>query len=136
MSSSLTNEPEQVVEPSGSGSATRHAFLRPMPGEQRPASEAGEQEENTTNEREILGRLFAEKTGESSRRPDVSVVGLRLANFVIEELIGRGGMGAVFRAVDERLNRVVALKILSPVHSRDPAAVERFKNEAPRRRPP
>ncbi|HUG89671.1 MAG TPA: protein kinase [Planctomycetaceae bacterium] len=56
--------------------------------------------------------------------------GTRLDHFVIEERIGVGGMGAVFRAVDQRLQRVVALKVLAPVMSRDPGAVQRFQNEA------
>ncbi|MBI3865447.1 MAG: serine/threonine protein kinase [Planctomycetia bacterium] len=38
-------------------------------------------------------------------------------------------MGAVFRALDTRLNRVVALKVLPPSLSRDPLIVQRFKNE-------
>jgi serine/threonine-protein kinase len=38
-------------------------------------------------------------------------------------------MGAVFRALDTRLNRVVALKVLPPALSRDPLIVQRFKNE-------
>ena len=58
------------------------------------------------------------------------VAGLQLAHFVLEERIGRGGMGAVFRAIDQQLDRVVALKVLAPEHSRDPAAVQRFHNEA------
>ncbi len=67
--------------------------------------------------------------------PEVShdaepVAGTRLGHFVIEEQIGRGGMGAVFRAIDQRLNRIVALKVLAPNQSRDPASVQRFLNEA------
>src|SRR5439155_3769394 len=56
--------------------------------------------------------------------------GLELGHFQIEERIGAGGMGAVFRAIDTRLQRAVALKILSPSLSRDEAAVQRFRNEA------
>ncbi len=39
-------------------------------------------------------------------------------------------MGAVFRASDLRLDRIVALKILAPEYTRDPASVQRFQNEA------
>jgi serine/threonine protein kinase len=54
----------------------------------------------------------------------------KLGHFHIEAMIGSGGMGAVFRAVDERLDRIVALKVLSPSLSRDQASVQRFVNEA------
>jgi serine/threonine-protein kinase len=59
-----------------------------------------------------------------------SPVGCRLGHFRIEGLIGSGGMGAVFRAVDERLDRIVALKVLSPSLSRDGGSIQRFLNEA------
>src|SRR5580704_6128433 len=59
-----------------------------------------------------------------------SAVGCRLGHFRIEATIGSGGMGAVFRAVDERLDRVVALKVLSPSLSRDTGSIQRFLNEA------
>jgi eukaryotic-like serine/threonine-protein kinase len=59
-----------------------------------------------------------------------SAVGCRLGHFRIEATIGAGGMGAVFRAVDERLDRIVALKVLSPSLSRDSASIQRFLNEA------
>jgi len=60
----------------------------------------------------------------------VSPVGVELDHFIIDERIGVGGMGAVFRARDTRLGRGVALKVLSPVQSLDLGAVQRFRNEA------
>jgi serine/threonine-protein kinase len=62
--------------------------------------------------------------------PEESVFGLRLAEFVLEEKIGSGGMGAVFKAQDTRLSRKVALKVLSPRATLDTQLVSRFHNEA------
>ena len=53
-----------------------------------------------------------------------------LPDFEVEEIIGYGGMGAVYKACQTRLNRDVAIKIL-PMRSRhDPTFVERFHREA------
>ena len=62
--------------------------------------------------------------------PAAPLVGLRLAHFELRELVGGGGMGAVYRALDTLLNREVAVKVLSPDLARDPEVVRRFKNEA------
>ncbi len=78
---------------------------------------------------ELWRRLFPpENEVLEGRAPNPA--GIELAHFRIEERIGMGGMGAVFRALDTRLQRYVALKVLSPFQARDPAAVQRFLNEA------
>ena len=56
--------------------------------------------------------------------------GARLGPYEIEELIGRGGMGEVYRASDTRLGRDVAIKVLSSHLAGDPASLARFRREA------
>src|SRR6516162_632823 len=48
----------------------------------------------------------------------------------ILELIGQGGMGAVYKARQPSLDRLVAVKVLPPEAGRDPAFAERFNREA------
>jgi serine/threonine protein kinase len=56
--------------------------------------------------------------------------GFRIEHYEIIGLIGRGGMGEVYRARDLRLGRDVALKILPARFARDPERVARFRREA------
>src|SRR6186713_1105595 len=56
--------------------------------------------------------------------------GTRLGSYDIVSAIGAGGMGEVYRAHDSRLNRDVAIKILSAALARDPDALARFEREA------
>ena len=50
--------------------------------------------------------------------------------YEMQEPIGRGGMATIYRAVDLRMGRVVAAKILREVYSSDPKFVTRFQREA------
>ena len=48
----------------------------------------------------------------------------------LERVLGAGGMASVWLARDERLNRLVALKLLSDTLIADPAYLSRFRREA------
>src|SRR5262249_18588005 len=58
------------------------------------------------------------------------VVGARLGPYEIQSAIGAGGMGAVYKARDTRLDRTVAIKVLSESLTADPQFRERFVREA------
>ena len=58
------------------------------------------------------------------------MVGRRLAHFLVIDKLGAGGMGEVYRAHDEQLDRDVALKVLPAVSCHDPAARARLLREA------
>jgi serine/threonine-protein kinase len=64
-------------------------------------------------------------------RPPESFVGRTLNHrYVVEDKIGEGGFGAVFRGKQIATGREVALKILHPHNSGDPTIVARFRREA------
>ncbi len=59
-----------------------------------------------------------------------SIIGQVLGHYRIIEQIGAGGMGMVFRAADEQLEREVAIKVLPPGMLADESARKRFRREA------
>src|SRR5262245_25071199 len=57
-------------------------------------------------------------------------VGTRLGPYEIQSAIGAGGMGEVYRARDTRLDRTIAVKVLTPGLAADPDFRARFEREA------
>jgi len=87
--------------------------------------------------REVESLLNARGAGdELLERPAVRYLaqtlepGATLGQYRIELRIGAGGMGEVYRAMDTRLRRSVALKVLPSLYAQDPAWLARFEREA------
>src|SRR5215467_2765930 len=57
------------------------------------------------------------------------MVGQNIGKYRVLDRVGRGGMGTVFRALDESLHREVAIKILN-AELNDPEVARRFRAEA------
>jgi len=78
--------------------------------------------------------LGPDTQGESGRTPfvapSVEEVAHLFPQLEVLGFIGQGGMGAVYRARQKELDRVVALKILPPGIGKDPAFADRFTREA------
>jgi serine/threonine protein kinase len=56
--------------------------------------------------------------------------GSRVAGYLLEGQVDKGGMAVVFRARDERLGRLVALKVLAPALAADAEFRQRFLRES------
>ena len=78
------------------------------------------------------GSAFAATTPQSGGfvPPEPALLAPHFPHLEIIELIGHGGMGAVYKARQTKLDRLVALKIIRPESADDPAFAERFNREA------
>jgi tetratricopeptide (TPR) repeat protein/predicted Ser/Thr protein kinase len=65
----------------------------------------------------------------TSNQPTLEPGMLLAERYEIVQILGQGGMGAVYKATDVELNRTVALKVIRPDLARDKAIVDRFKQE-------
>jgi serine/threonine protein kinase/tetratricopeptide (TPR) repeat protein len=91
-------------------------------------------EQSLRNEVELLlASIEKEDSGflkECAMQGDALDNGALLGSYEILAHLGSGGMGDVYRARDTRLNREIALKVLSPIFANDPNLLMRFRREA------
>ena len=74
--------------------------------------------------------MAAQALAQENTRVLETLIGRALGPYVVEKLLGAGGMGEVYLARDEKLKRKVALKILPPQFVADESRVRRFTREA------
>lgn len=78
----------------------------------------------------LLQRTFQDAPAPPPPEVELQQLSAAFPQLVIEEMIGQGGMGRVYRAQQPHLNRTVALKVLSAERAGDPEWLERFSREA------
>ncbi len=112
----------QRIDASGLMSAESvREFVSSLPAEQQPHD--GDSLLQVMLRHERLNRFQAVELLAGSSQP------LVLGNYVLIELLGQGGMGLVYKARHRRMDRVVALKVLSPEAVKTQTLVERFHRE-------
>ena len=117
------------------------AGARALPAERRPAYLAEACGGNEALRQEVESLLASDERAKSFlETPAAAQVqdafaaknleGQRIGSYQIEAWIGAGGMGEVYKALDTKLNRQVAIKVLLPAVADDPDRLARFSREA------
>ncbi len=117
------------------------AGARALPAERRPAYLAEACGGNEALRQEVESLLASDERAKSFLETPAAVQvqdafagknleGQRIGSYQIEAWIGAGGMGEVYRALDTKLNRQVAIKVLLPAVADDPDRLARFSREA------
>ncbi len=117
--SSASSSSRRVRPPDGT-ELTVGSSIRPILDRDREATHISSRPPVST------GEGLAETGGAAAAQ---SLVGAQLDHFLLEEFVGGGGMGAVFRAHDQILDRAVAIKVLARDRVTDPETYLRFQNE-------
>lgn len=101
-----------------------HSFLERPPAGLEATIETSLSSSDTVDTDQASGALpFLEPCDKPDR------IG-KLGPYEIIEVVGQGGMGSVLRAMDTKLSRVVAVKVMAPELAANPTAVKRFLREA------
>ena len=75
------------------------------------------------------GNTRADRAGWGDKDPELQPGTILATRYEILSVLGTGGMGSVYKAQDRELDRLVALKVIRPELARNPAIVDRFKQE-------
>ncbi|MFN0247666.1 MAG: tetratricopeptide repeat protein [Kofleriaceae bacterium] len=74
--------------------------------------------------------VFALASADAGSAPDTEITGKQIGRFEVLDLVGRGAMGAVYRAHDPELDRIVAIKVRHSKNKLDVAQEDRIRREA------
>ena len=110
----------------GAARPARHAAARPRDGRRDAAHGGGVRRRGRADRRRRRGSW----RGERRRERAPPLIGNVVAGHRIVRLVGRGGMGVVYEAVEESLGRTVALKLVAPERAGEPGFRERFIAES------
>ncbi len=116
---------ELIALPTDRGSTTNELPVSPA---DEPVVPQGENEKTVISQRPIAA---PEEFFRSMPLAELATLleGKQLDHFQVEQMVGGGGMGAVFRGRDLRLDRIVAIKVI-PASKRDAETLRRFRLEA------
>ena len=133
---------QQLVELDGDASAAANSTVKALKSEletlasefAQPAPENPYESESACRRANELVRAMgldpSLDTGSGSGGATDELPEFRdLGQYRLQKLLGRGGMGAVYKALHTKLNKVVALKVLPADRLKDPGAVQRFERE-------